>query len=151
MLRQIMVLTLLVCLFGSSCNTSQEKTLLRKATKVHQESATIEADIDQKLRELIQKKNSINIQGRALTTEELTFVDIIENLESTYNDWRKNYESSASMHALSQNKVQKNRTQCPQQQLRSQCQRCVCQSGESPREHCQFERAGRTHLRKVDQ
>ena len=106
MLRQIMVLTLLVCLFGSSCNTSQEKTLLRKATKVHQESATIEADINQKLKELIQKKNSINIQGRALTTEELTFVDIIENLESTYNRWRENYETSATMHALSQEKAQ---------------------------------------------
>ncbi len=100
MLRQIMVLPLLVCLLGSSCNTSKEKTLLRKATKIHEESASIEAGLNEKLKELVQKKNSINIQGRALTTQELTFVDIIENLESAYTDWRKNYQNSSSMYNL---------------------------------------------------
>lgn len=101
MLKQIMVPLLLCCLLGSSCSTSQEKTLLKKAMKVHEESASIEADFHLKLKELIQKKNSINIQGRALSTEELTFVDVIEKLENSYSKWKENYETSANLHALS--------------------------------------------------
>ena len=93
--------TLLIFIFlFSSCNSSQEKTLLNKASKVHQESAQIESNLNGKLQELVQKKNSINIQGRALSTEELTFVDVIENLESSYQLWKENYQQSAVLHDL---------------------------------------------------
>ncbi len=91
---------LIFAFLASGCNSIQEKTFLNKASKVHEESAKIESNLNKKLKELVQKKNSINIQGRALTTEELTFVDVIENLESSYQLWRENYQKSALLHDL---------------------------------------------------
>ncbi len=101
MLEQVIGALLLVCLFVSSCHNNPETTLLKKATKVHQESAAIEDNLNEKLQELIQKKNSINIQGRALTTQEMTFVDIIETLESNYLGWKEQFSNSATLHSLS--------------------------------------------------
>ena len=93
-----MGLLFIVACLGSSCNSVQEKTLLKKASKIHQESVQIESTLNKKLKELVEKKNSINIQGRALSTEELTFVDIIEQLELTYQSWKENFQNSAALY-----------------------------------------------------
>ena len=97
--RQLFSFVILLALFGS-CHGTQEKALMKKANQLHEEAASIEADLNDKLRELIQKKNSINIQGRALTQEELAFVDVIENLESNYHQWKEMYQQSAALDQL---------------------------------------------------
>lgn len=98
MLKQIMTISTMVCLILCSCSSNQEKTLLKKASKVHLESASIESDLHEKLNTLIQKKNSINIQGRALSSKELEFVDQIEQLEMTYLKWKDRFQTSENQH-----------------------------------------------------
>ena len=100
-LFSFLILLALCC----SCHGTQEKALMRKANQLHEEAAHIEADLNGKLKELIQKKNSINIQGRALTQEELAFVDVIENLESNYHQWKELYQQSAAIDQLPTNEA----------------------------------------------
>lgn len=82
----------LIC-FAASCNSvsEEDQKLLKEAAEVHQKAVDIEQQVTPKLDALVQQKNQINIQGRALTTEETEFVKKVESLESSYAYWQENH------------------------------------------------------------
>ena len=43
------------------------------------------------LDELTQRKNSLNIQGRALSQEELSFIEQVEALEYRFREWAESH------------------------------------------------------------
>lgn len=83
---------LLAALLITACNTSQkENPQLKEAADVHLEAMQIEKQMKPQLAELVQLKNSINIQGRELTAEEIALVQQIEALEASYAFWEENH------------------------------------------------------------
>lgn len=86
---------IIVSLFFLSANcggTSEaDQKLLQEAADIHQEAVKIEQQVRPKLDELVQQKNSINIQGRTLAPEEIAFVTKVEGIESSYAYWEENH------------------------------------------------------------
>ena len=81
----------LLCLFLFAChNHSEEHKLLEEAAQIHLEAAKIEQSIKADLEQLIQEKNSINIQGRALMPEEIAFTRQVEAIQKSYSFWEDN-------------------------------------------------------------
>ena len=70
---------------------SEEYKTLEKAAAIHNEAVKLEAGLRADLEKLIQKKNSINVQGRALTEEELQFVKNVNALESSHQFFTENH------------------------------------------------------------
>ena len=82
----------LAALLVTACNTSKkEDPQLKEAADVHLEAMQIEKQMKPQLAELVQLKNSINIQGRELTAEEIALVQQIEALEASYSFWEENH------------------------------------------------------------
>lgn len=76
----------------TACNSAKkENPALKEAAETHEQAIQIEKQVAPQLEELIQIKNSINIQGRALTQEEQTLVQEIENIEASYTYWEENH------------------------------------------------------------
>lgn len=77
----------------ASCNGSSSASvdpLLQQAFDYHMEAMNIEKTLKERLDALHTKKNSIQIQGRALTEGEMTFLDEANRMESIYEIWQKN-------------------------------------------------------------
>ncbi|MCB9267632.1 MAG: hypothetical protein H6558_21625 [Lewinellaceae bacterium] len=76
-------------LFTASACSSGEKAdpQLEQAAAVHEEAMKIEEEARGKLDSLLQLKNSINVQGRALTEAEQAFVREINGLEGRFQAW----------------------------------------------------------------
>lgn len=76
----------------SACHHhSEDFKKLEKAAAIHMEAVKLEAALKADLEELIQRKNSINIQGRALTEEEMQFVGKVEAIEASHQFWTDNH------------------------------------------------------------
>jgi uncharacterized protein YcfL len=73
-----------------SCSSSNEK-ILKEASELHEQSLNIEKEVLSKFEELEQTKNSINIQGRALTEEEIKFTREVDLLGLSLNYWLENH------------------------------------------------------------
>ena len=85
-MKNIILLLSTIVLLG--CPPSNENTL-KEATEIYNRSLEIEKEIQPKLEELIQARNSINIQGRALTAEEIQFTDEVNALAERLDSWHK--------------------------------------------------------------
>ena len=55
--------------------------------ELNSKALTIGQKVKPILEDLEQKRNSINIQGRALTEQEIQFVEEVEKLMSRFGDW----------------------------------------------------------------
>ncbi len=86
-------LLLLIALFGIvACGTDEQaEAQMQQAAAIHAESVELEQEIKPQLETLVQAKNSINVQGRALTPKEQLFVKKVEQLEQTYHFWEDNH------------------------------------------------------------
>ncbi len=86
---------LLILFFNSlifSCNSnSVNDPQLVEAAAIHEEALKIGEDVQPLIKELVQRRNSLSIQGRALTQEEQNFVDRIYALESSFENWKNNH------------------------------------------------------------
>ena len=80
---------LLVLVLG--CNNTKEDSLLAEAAKIHEQAAKIEQQIRPQVSALVQQKNSINVQGRALAPEEIAFVQTVESIEAGHQFWKENH------------------------------------------------------------
>lgn len=80
----------LIAFLVFGCSSGNEK-ILQEATDIHNQSLTIEKEILPKFEELEQAKNSINIQGRALTEEEIKFTREVDLLGLSLNYWQENH------------------------------------------------------------
>lgn len=77
-----------ILIFG--CSSGNEK-ILKEATEIYKQSLEIEQEVLPKFEELEQAKNSINIQGRALTEEEIKFTRDVDLLGLSLNYWKENH------------------------------------------------------------
>ena len=88
--NSILIFTVLLLIF--SCGDSNNKDqLMKEALDIHNQTMAMEKEILPKLEELEQAKNSINIQGRALTDEEKAFVRKVELLNLSLEHWQENH------------------------------------------------------------
>ena len=79
-------------LFLMACGgESKEHKILHQAADIHMEAVKIKKDLEPKLEELRQRSNSIQIQGRALTPEEIAFTDAVSTLEGRVQFWDENH------------------------------------------------------------
>jgi len=61
-----------------------------EAAKIHLEALAIEATLATAADSLIQVRNHLAIQGRALTPEEITFNNQVSSIEASLSYWRAN-------------------------------------------------------------
>lgn len=80
-----------VAFFTACKHNSKADSTLQKAAELHQEAIQIESAVKPLLEQLVQQKNAVNSQGRALTDQELRFVDRVEALEKSYDYWEANH------------------------------------------------------------
>ena len=81
---------ILIVIFLFSCSSSDKK-ILQEATNIHNQSLEVEKEVSEKFEELQQVSNSINIQGRALTEDEIRFTREVELLGLSLNYWQENH------------------------------------------------------------
>lgn len=81
------------CIFGLlACKSNQKDAPeLQEAARIHAKALQIEQGLKPQLGELIQLKNSINVQGRALTESEIAFVEKVNSIENSYAYWKENH------------------------------------------------------------
>lgn len=90
------ILSFAVCLSILSCNNDttaktdqKDQEILKEAAKIHNEAINIGLALAPQLEQFRQTKNSINIQGRALTPVELKFVEKVDRLNASHNYWQQ--------------------------------------------------------------
>jgi hypothetical protein len=79
-----------IAFFICTCSSSNEK-VLKKANEIYDQSIKIEKEVAKKYDSLEQVSNSINIQGRALTEEEIKFTREVELLGLSLDYWQENH------------------------------------------------------------
>jgi hypothetical protein len=65
--------------------------LIEQIRSVHHENVELEKETALKIDQLIQLRNGINIQGRALTEDEVVVVGEIDAIEQRWLDWKKSF------------------------------------------------------------
>lgn len=65
--------------------------LIEQIRSVHNENVELEKETALKIDQLIQIRNGINIQGRALTEDEVIVVGEIDAIEQRWLDWKKSF------------------------------------------------------------
>jgi hypothetical protein len=80
-------------LLTHSCQrgNSADDRLLSEAAALHEEAMQIDRQLQPQLENLIQEGNSIQIQGRALTPEEMQRVDAINAVRRSYEWFEENH------------------------------------------------------------
>lgn len=73
-----------------ACNSAKkENPALKEAAQTQEQALQIEKQVVPQLEELEQIKNSISIQGRALTPKEQTLLQQIERIQASYAAWKE--------------------------------------------------------------
>ena len=99
-MKNISLILVVVLFFG--CSSNNEK-ILQEAAEIHQQSLEIEKEVTKKFDSLQQASNSINIQGRALTEEEIKFTREVELLGLSFDYWQENHLEVPSSEELNKN------------------------------------------------
>jgi|APTNR8051073442_1049403.scaffolds.fasta_scaffold00629_18 hypothetical protein len=73
-----------------ACQSPQPSDNAGEAAKIHLEIIAIEGALAGKVDSLIQLRNQLAIQGRALTPEEIAFNNQVTGIETSMNYWREN-------------------------------------------------------------
>ncbi|HMN91026.1 MAG TPA: hypothetical protein PKD70_07795 [Saprospiraceae bacterium] len=71
--------------------SKKENPILAEAAEIHAQAMRIEQTMKPNLEALIQIKNNLNIQGRALTSQEQDLITQIELLAARYAYWEENH------------------------------------------------------------
>ncbi len=74
-----------------ACQPSLEKEI----NELHAASVKLGDEFAPKLEELVQRSNGINIQGRALTPEEMEFTGAVATLQDVFATWKEDMETVA--------------------------------------------------------
>lgn len=80
-------------LLAFSCQDAVQQQI----NELHTSTMQLMGEFSPQMEELNQRAISINIQGRALTDEEMSFVDEVAALEGGYNDWLSEMETVMAM------------------------------------------------------
>lgn len=82
----LLLLVIHACNFGLPGNQHPD---LVKANDIREQALEIAAGLQGDLKQLVQLKNQINLQGRILYDKEITFVNQVEGLETKYEVWKE--------------------------------------------------------------
>jgi hypothetical protein len=74
-----------------SCGQDSEDKILHQAHDVHLEAFKIKQSVKPQIEQLLQRSNSIQVQGRSLTEEEIKFTDEVNNLSQKFSYWEENH------------------------------------------------------------
>lgn len=89
---QNLIASLFSLFFFISCGTnSEEHKILHEAFDVHLEALEIKKEMEPDLQQLRHFNNSIQVQGKALSNEEMNFTKSISSLESRLRNWEENH------------------------------------------------------------
>lgn len=73
-----------------SCNsTSSPDEKMKEAASIYEEALRIETKVSPLMEELIQRRNGLSVQGRALSQEEQGFIDRVYALEERFSEWKE--------------------------------------------------------------
>jgi hypothetical protein len=89
-LNQIFLTFLFLSIFACGGESTEHK-ILHQASDIHLEALKIKKELEPNLEQLRQLNNSIQIQGRALTPEEIKFAKEVNALESRLSHWEENH------------------------------------------------------------
>lgn len=76
---------------GTSNSTVKEDPLLKEAFGYHKEAIEVQKSFKANLKELENRKNGIQVQGRALTDGEIKFTEDVHKLLRDYELWNENH------------------------------------------------------------
>lgn len=83
---------LVVCLsLLLSCEENAEDKILHEAHDIHLEAFKIKQAVAPQIEQLLQRSNSIQVQGRTLTEEEINFTTQVDNLAKQFEYWEENH------------------------------------------------------------
>ncbi len=89
-LRQTLFALLSVLMLSCGGDSAEDK-ILHKAADVHMEALKIKSEMESGLEQMRQAHNSIQVQGRALTSEEMVFTKEVSSLEARLKYWNDNH------------------------------------------------------------
>lgn len=90
-MKNLSILWAAATLFSvAACNLPSHQ----KVKELHGSSAVLGQQTGKLLEQLVQQRNSINIQGRALTAKEMAFSDSVYALEAAYHAWLGDFEKT---------------------------------------------------------
>ena len=90
-MKKIALILFTALSFLLSCGESAEHKLLHEAHDIHMEAFKIKQAVEPQLEQLVQRSNSIQIQGRALTEEEIKFTESVNTLVQQLEFWKENH------------------------------------------------------------
>ncbi len=76
-------------LFLVSCSKPDPK--MQEAFEIHSQALEVQERLKPVMKELIQRSNNIQVQGRALTDQEISFSESVISLGASYDEWNKNH------------------------------------------------------------
>ncbi len=79
-----------VCLFFS-CGENAEDKILHEAHNIHLEAFKIKQAVSPQIEQLLQRSSGLQIQGRALTEDEIKFTTQVNNLAKKFEYWKENH------------------------------------------------------------
>lgn len=85
------ITTLCLGLLLLGCGGSAEDKLLHEAADIHMEALKVKKEMAAELEQLRQINNKIQVQGKALSQEELNFAKSVSSLESSLKYWEDNH------------------------------------------------------------
>lgn len=88
-MKYLFLLSIVLSVFA--CKSRTESVNSDEASKIHLEAESIEASIAGTIDSLIQLRNHLAIQGRALTPEEIAFNNEVTDIEASILRWRDNF------------------------------------------------------------
>ncbi len=88
--------------FGSflllvACGSLRDKQLIEESSIIKEQIEQSIAGIEKKIEPLTQHANGINVQGRALTTEEIAITSRISGVEESFYNWKKEYQEALEL------------------------------------------------------
>ena len=84
------IIYLFILPFFFSCGTT--KSTSDKIIETQDSIEILLTKVNPKIDSLIQLRNNINVQGQALTTEEIQTVAKVDSLEQLFEQWKRDYE-----------------------------------------------------------
>jgi len=88
-MRKFFILTVLIISTAAACNDQ----LLEQIQEIHTQNTELANETAALVESLVQIRNQINVQGRALSEPEIARVEEIDDLEQRWLDWKVGFQS----------------------------------------------------------
>lgn len=77
-------------LLTSCFNQAKNDPLLKEAFEFHTQAMDVEKNTNLVMDNLLNRKNSIQVQGKALSEDDMGFIDAVNRVESLLTSWKDN-------------------------------------------------------------